>query len=145
MNARAQQMIAEARAWLGTPWRHQGRVKGHGVDCVGFVALVGRDAGLIDVDEAANYGRRPDGVTLRARLDAHLEPVSLDALAPGVIVLMATDGVPDHVGLITDYPGAPGELALIHAYVVARKVVEHRLDDAWRRRIVGAYRVPEAA
>ena len=62
-------------------------------------------------------------------------------LQPGDVVLIAFDGVETHVGLIGDYP-IDGELSLIHAYIGARKVVEHRLDAQWRSRIVGAYRVP---
>ncbi len=30
-------VIAEARTWLGTPWHHQASVKGVGCDCIGFV------------------------------------------------------------------------------------------------------------
>ena len=48
-------IIAEARAWIGTPYRHQARCKGVGCDCLGLVRGVwralhgeraGGDAGL---------------------------------------------------------------------------------------------------
>jgi hypothetical protein len=29
---------------------------------------------------------------------------------------------------------------IVHAYASVRKVVENRVDDKWRARIVGAYR-----
>ena len=27
-------VVAEAESWLGTPYHHEARIKGHGVDCV---------------------------------------------------------------------------------------------------------------
>ena len=35
-----QDVVAEARRWLGTPWRHQARLRGVGVDCGGLVVCV---------------------------------------------------------------------------------------------------------
>ena len=42
---------------------------------------------------------------------------------------------PQHVALITDK-------GIIHSYSGVGKVVEHALDESWRRRIVAAYRYP---
>lgn len=143
VDPRAAALLAEARGWIGTPWRHQGRTKGVGVDCVGFVIEVARAVGVLSVDEAANYRRRPDGVTLPAKLDAYLARKPTSALAPADIVMIRTDAVADHVAFVGDYPA--GGLTLLHAYLPMRRVVEHRLDAAWRRRIVAAYALPEVA
>ena len=35
-------IVAEARAWIGTPYRHQGSLKGIGCDCLGLVRGVWR-------------------------------------------------------------------------------------------------------
>ena len=35
--AKRLEIVAEARTWLGTPYRHQGAVKGRAVDCVNMV------------------------------------------------------------------------------------------------------------
>ena len=35
-------VVRMARTWLGTPYHHQGRVKGAGVDCGGLVIGVAR-------------------------------------------------------------------------------------------------------
>lgn len=40
-------VIAEARAWLRTPYHHMGRVKGAGVDCATLLAEVYANAGVI--------------------------------------------------------------------------------------------------
>lgn len=60
------------------------------------------------------------------------------ARLPGDILLMRFAGEPQHIAL---YTGA----TLIHSYASIRRVVEHRLDIKWARRIVQAYRIKEAA
>lgn len=40
-------VLEEARSWLRTPFHHEGRSKGHGVDCAMLLAEVYEHAGLI--------------------------------------------------------------------------------------------------
>lgn len=42
-----ERVVAEANDWLGTPWRHYGRVKHVGVDCAMFPLMVYSACGLI--------------------------------------------------------------------------------------------------
>lgn len=44
---------------------------------------------------------------------------------------------PNHVGIIGEHRGG---LTLIHAHAPDKQVVEMRLDDVWRNRIVEVYR-----
>jgi uncharacterized protein YijF (DUF1287 family) len=57
---------------------------------------------------------------------------------PGDIALMRFVREPHHVGIIGDY--AHGGLSLIHCYGEVGKVVEHRLNETWRGRILEVYR-----
>lgn len=142
-------IVAEARTWLRTRWRHQGRVKRNdaypgAVDCVGLLVGVARGVGLssLYVDQT-NYPPSPDGVRLRATLEALLRPYPNPAeLVPGLVLLFrrAADSFPCHVGLTGSYPG--GGVSLIHAYIEAWAVVEHRLDESWENLIVGVYCFP---
>lgn len=44
-------VLAEASTWQGTPWHHQGGIKGVGVDCAFFLVRVFHAVGLIpDID-----------------------------------------------------------------------------------------------
>lgn len=122
-------VIAEARAWAGTRWHHQGRSRA-GVDCVGLVIKVAHALGLSAFD-IADYARQPDPAMMRALLAEHMEPIAKPE--PGDVLLMRFEKEPQHVAIMTDR-------GIIHAYAQARKVVEHRLDSLWRGRIVGAYR-----
>ena len=139
-------IIAAARSWLGTPWRHQGRLKGVAVDCGGLILGVGRELGLIDLEVRA-YGRIPDGQQLRTLCEQHLVRKaaaglgsSSEAVAqpmmPGDVLLMRFTRHPQHLAIIGDR-GEP--FSLIHAYADAGACVEHVADPKWRRRIVAAY------
>lgn len=149
------QIVQAARGWLGTRFVHQGRLKKTaqhqgGCDCLGLLVGVakelramtiraGRPTYLAECD-CADYGRIPDGAQLKEALNDLLETIPLTALAPGDVILLAMDGNPQHLAMISDYPG--GTLGMIHAFLPARKVVEHRLDDVWRKRIIASYRLP---
>ena len=54
-------------------------------------------------------------------------------MLPGDLLLMRFAGEPQHLAVFT------GE-TIIHAYQATGRVVEHSLDDKWRRRIVRVYR-----
>ena len=57
----------------------------------------------------------------------------LDAVQPGDVLWLSFAGEPRHVGFATD-------IGLLHAWAKPGRVVEHRLDAAWRRRIRSAWR-----
>jgi NlpC/P60 family putative phage cell wall peptidase len=129
---RTSTMIAAARSCLGTPFHHQGRSPGVGLDCIGLIVIALRAAGFT-VHDRADYGRRPDGKSLVAALHAHgAHPVP--TLAAGDIVLFRYDGQPQHAALAT------GPDRMIHSFAPAGKVVETALGAYWRRRLIGIYR-----
>lgn len=129
-----EQFVAEARDWLGTPYQHQGRLKGTACDCIGLVIGVSRAVGL-DIPDAPDYGRRPDG-RLCGALEAHLARIALQEAKGGDVLLFAWHATPIHVAILTDADH------FIHAYLPNRRVVESRLDEKTRRHVVAAYRIP---
>jgi cell wall-associated NlpC family hydrolase len=128
-------IVAAARGWLGTPWVHQGRSKGQGVDCAGLVIGVAHELGLSTFD-VTGYSRQPDGSSLQGYCDAHLDQVLV--ARPGDVALMRFADEPQHLAIFGDY--VHGGLSLVHAYMRARAVVEHGLDDLWRSRVLAVYR-----
>lgn len=128
-------IVCQARACLGTPFRHQGRRAGRGLDCVGLAAHVGRRLGLVAYDHLA-YGRVPPKGALEQHLAAAgLCKIPVAGARPGDLYLIAFDRSPQHLAIKTD-------IGIIHAYLAVRRVVEHRLDDEWRARIAAAYAFP---
>jgi NlpC/P60 family putative phage cell wall peptidase len=148
-------IVKEARTWIGTPFHHQGRMKGAGCDCIGMVlgALhragarsrvrdsAGNPIAFTDFDQT-DYAPDPNSQRLKETLDRHLEPVNLDKIAPGDVLLFRVIHLPQHVGIVADHP--MGGLSLIHAYSAAGKVVEETLSHSWITRVIASYRVPPA-
>jgi cell wall-associated NlpC family hydrolase len=129
-------LVQTARQYLGVPFRHRGRTFA-GLDCAGLLWRSYADHGVI-LPDIRIYGREPHKNGLEAAVVAAFG-VALDrAPEPGDILLMRFEREPHHLGLVGNY--AHGGLSLIHAYGTAGKVVEHRLDDTWRGRIVAVYR-----
>jgi cell wall-associated NlpC family hydrolase len=130
-------IVAEARSWIGTPFRHQGRLKGVGVDCAGLVIEVGRALGL-DVHDETGYAAVPDGVSMQRSCDAQMGRI--ERYGHGDVVLFSFGRHPQHLGIVADY--ASGGNSLIHAYAPNGRVVETIFDGIWIRRTVQAYRYP---
>lgn len=126
-------IVAQARTWLGTPFQHQGRIKGHGVDCGGLLIGVGRELGLA-VPETPAYSMSPDPALIADALARWCVAIRRVEMAPGDIGLFSFAGEPRHVGIFSD-------IGLIHAWAKPGGVVEHRLDDVWLHRLRGVWRI----
>jgi len=98
-------VVAEARAWIGTPYVHQASVQGAGCDCLGLVRGVWR----------ALYGAEPEAVPaytpdwsepqgaeiLFAAARRHMRPVQGVWLPGQVLLFRMRDGaVAKHLGLM---------------------------------------------
>ena len=130
-------IVAEARLWIDTPFVHQGRVLGVGVDCAGLIICVGNALQLLDYDETG-YPPKPDGVSLQRSCDAQL--IRIDDYRLGDVVLFRFGAEPQHLAIVGDY--AFGGFSIIHAYAPNKRVIETTFDAIWKRRIVQAYRYP---
>ncbi|WP_241239021.1 C40 family peptidase [Burkholderia stagnalis] len=126
--------VAEARTWMHTPFKAQGRIKGVGVDCGGLVVCVAKHFELTQFD-VTGYRLRM-GPALVAYCEEHMQRIPIEWAEPGDVLLFAWNGKPSHIAILTerDY--------IIHAYAPNREVVEHRLDGIMRSLIFRAYRVP---
>lgn len=140
----------QARTWIGTDFRHQGRSKKNkkfngGTDCIGLVVGVATELGvtngkgqlLKDLDQT-NYSKLGMGNKLVDILDKNMDKV--DFILPGDVLLFRLMGQPQHVGIVGI---REGELSLIHSYQGHNKVVEHHLSDKWLNRIISIYRFRE--
>jgi NlpC/P60 family putative phage cell wall peptidase len=132
------ELIEAARHYLGTPFTHQGRMRGVGVDCVGLVACAAADAGIELPDVPRSYGRTPDG-SLERELARYCERVlHVGLVQPGDLLLFRIYSLrPRHVAIVTQAE----PLAMIHAYQGADTVAEHLVDDWWRARLHSVWRL----
>jgi len=125
-------VVAEAKTWVGTPFLHQGRIKGRGVDCVGLVIGVAHELKLAEYVEVA-YGRMPDPVRMGSLLNQYLDKIPRSKAQPGDILWMRFSRSPTHVAILS-------HSGIIHSYSEIGKCIEHRLDSVWESRIVGCYK-----
>lgn len=130
------QVVAEARRWIGTPFHHQGRLRGVGVDCVGLIVGVAVALG-IDVRDRAAYPRLPYRGELTRALAEQLVHIEIGEACPADVLELAWQPARQsmHVALLTEH-------GILHATEEIGSVVEHRLDDVWRSRIRAAWRFP---
>lgn len=124
--------MAAARAYLGVPYKHQGRNR-RGLDCIGLMIRVGHDLGLSDFD-IDGYARVPSGYKMAQQIAEVCERIPANTAQPGDMIHLAFQRQPQHLALLTD-------IGMIHADNT-RGVVEHVLDAQWRARIRGWYRLP---
>lgn len=129
-------IIAEARSWLGTPYRHQGRLKGVAVDCAGVIIGVGKACGCMPTDGSADitgYSREPDPVKMRTALRSLLDPIPLAEIGPACVAWMRGVERPQHLGIVSE------RNTLIHA-VNGKGCEELPIESKEQFRIIAAYR-----
>jgi len=134
-------IVAEARAWIGTPYRHQASLKGIGCDCLGLVRGVWRncigDEPEVPPPYAPDWAEAGGRETLAAAAHRHLVPVARDDAAPGDVLLFRwREGfVAKHVAIASD------GRTMIHAHDGAA-VCEIAVAPWWRRRLAYVFRFP---
>ena len=132
-------IVEAARRCIGTPYHHQARKPGVGLDCVGLVVCTGQSVGALGAGfDVRGYRRVPDGFSLMHHLDEQLDPIERADMGPGDVICVAFDGYPQHIGVLGDY--AHGGLSIIHASSSAGRVIETRLLFSAAMRFVAAFR-----
>ena len=130
-------IIAEARSWLGTPFRHQGFKKGVGCDCSGFIRGVLEAVMGFKYEDAWNYPHRPHAPALIELLNKYFTKIPISDMQPGDVLLFKIDNNPQHMAIKTDR-------GMIHAYARGpRKVEEVSFASPWPERLVGCWRVAD--
>jgi cell wall-associated NlpC family hydrolase len=128
--------IETARGFLGTPFHHQGRLPGVGLDCAGLVVCAARAHGY-EVADVQGYASTPSqGLFTKALLD-HCDPIAQADILPGDLMMFAFKSEPQHIAIVSGI----NPLTLLHAYAAVRSVVEHHLDAAWQSRLCACYRL----
>jgi NlpC/P60 family putative phage cell wall peptidase len=133
-------VVAAARAFLGTPYRHQASLAGAGCDCLGLLRGVWR--ALYGAEPLAMPPYRADmrdplnAGALRAAAERFLQ-VETGPMAAGQVVLFRLGHLaePRHCGILV----TPERF--IHAQE-RLGVVEANLTEAWARRVSGRFRFP---
>lgn len=140
-------IVNEARRWKGTPFVHQGRILGKGVDCVGFGIKIRENlTGKKDI-YPKNYSHNPETWTMKQDMDNELIIKDKDNIQIGDVLLLNTINSPNpnieahHLAVVVPY--SEKSFGIIHCGNRIGKVIEHRLDDKWFKMIERVYQLPE--
>jgi NlpC/P60 family putative phage cell wall peptidase len=131
---RRNQIVAEARSWLGTPYHHQAALKGIGCDCIGLLrGIFAAFGGTVDLpaDYSPSWHVHRAEERLRDGLRRYGQEVPLLSARPGDILLFGIGkGPAAHGAVLVE------DSVIIHAYAEAGVVIASRLTGrwlAWRR------------
>lgn len=135
----ADDVVAAARVFLGTPYRHQAATPGAGCDCLGllrgvWLALYGAEPMAVppyraDMRDPHNAG------ALRQAAERLLVAEARPLAAGQVLLFRLGAGEPKHCGILVSTE------RFIHAQE-RLGVVEANLTDGWARRVWGRFRFP---
>lgn len=140
-------VVAAARRWLGTPYRHQASVLGQGADCLGLVRGVWRevigDEPQVPPPYGADWAEVGGEETLLTAARRWLIEIPVEQAGRGDVLLfrMAVGAPAKHCAILSEVGGP--EPRMIHAYW-GRAVVESWMGNWWRRRLATAFAWPQA-
>ncbi|MEL6208712.1 MAG: NlpC/P60 family protein [Pseudomonadota bacterium] len=141
----ADRVVAVARRWVGTPYRHQASLEGIGADCLGLVRGIWREVVGAEPEAVpaytADWAESREGERLMAATARVMRAVPAASARPGDVLLfrMKARGVAKHLGILA--AGTPEAGRLIHAYA-GHAVCETAIGPAWARRLAGCFRFP---
>lgn len=132
-------MIAEkALAYIGTPFVHQARVPGHGLDCVGVFVCAARECG-IPIEDFTTYGRDSDPVTLLSRFKKDFNQIQFEDRVKDDVLLfwILNRELPQHIGILIDPDN------FVHAYgnEFRGKVRVESVSPRWEKKIHSIWRL----
>lgn len=128
--------IKFARECIGTPFKHQGRIRKKGMDCPGPLIHVMKRYGLA-FNDGRGYPRVPYQGMLEAIMDnqPHVKKINKFDYEVGDFLLMRFRKDPQHLAILSF------DEKIIHSYSGIGKVVEHQCDGFWIKRVVSVYRI----
>lgn len=127
--ATREQVIAEARKWIGTPYHHAANVLGHGVDCGMMMIEVYSAVGLCEWFDPRPYSRTFHLHQRNEWYDAYcnmkLNPV--ESPLPGDMALFKIGRLYAHGAIVVDWP------TIIHAHAFEGMVLESDISRGYLR------------
>lgn len=136
----ALEVLLEAKTWINTPYVHQARLKGVGVDCLGVIIGVGKNLALTQYDDCNDYGMIPLGNKMKKMLEDHPDLISIEPSKKqiGDIGLFTFSRFPQHLGIISD-------VGVIHSSQEMKRCLETQLSANSDMRLIAIYRFAKVA
>ena len=135
------EIVARARAWIGTPYHHQASCRTVGADCLGLVRGVWCEIYGCDAETPPAYSRdwaeASGAETLLAAAGRHLQPIAIARADAGDVVVFRL-----RAGLVAKHAAIMlTKSSFVHAMEGA-PACEVALTAWWQRRMAGAFSFP---
>ena len=134
-NSVGNEVAARAAALIDTPWHHQGRLPGIGIDCIGLVTVIAKQRNY-PIEDRTDYGRDPAGSDLEDGLNRYFVslPASEEPIEGDIMLFEHPRTHRQHIAIRT-------VAGLIHARAGKDgKVKEEPYADKWLHNLKGVYR-----
>jgi cell wall-associated NlpC family hydrolase len=135
-------LVKQARSWVGTPFKYQGRLKQVGCDCLGLIVGIARELNLkartgnpLHEYDIRDYSSDPNTRVLQENLASLLWTSPCPVV--GALVLMSFAGNPQHLGILCEHEICG--FGLIHADITKHQVIEHGLTSEYAASIQAIY------
>lgn len=145
MGTQDTRIVAAARGWIGTPYRHQASCRGAGTDCLGLLRGVWREVLGGEPETPPPYSMdwsepaRVEALWQAAARHLCAKPLTQEAAGDVLLFRMRDGSVAKHLGIVGEVGAKP---TFIHAYS-GHAVVESPLSAPWRRRIAARFTFPQ--
>lgn len=127
-----QRIVDAALSYVGTPFRHQGRVPHVGLDCAGLCICAARDAGLA-ISDWTSYGTPPNPNVLMRELEHRCVLVTQEWMPGDILLFNRRWTLPMHFAIYD------GEGGMIHA--LAKSGTTHQpIGTTYRKRLHSVWR-----
>ena len=141
MKPSANEIVGAARAWLGTPYRHQASTPGAGCDCLGLVRGVWRTVYGVEPAALPNYSadwrEAGRGGGLPEAAEALMQRAEGEPRTGQLVLFRLQRSLPPrHCGIMVS-----GE-RFIHAQE-GLGVVEANMSESWRKRVAAVFEFPD--
>lgn len=139
----AADVVREALAWVGTPYRHQGSRKGIGCDCLGLVRGVWRALYGVDAERpgpyAQDWAEAGGAEVFLAAMRRNMREVDARPPQAGDVLLFRwRPHLPaKHAGILVS------EVCFVHAYETGGAVAKSAFVPQWRGRVAAAFSFPD--
>lgn len=137
-------IIKEALDWVNTPFLHQARVKGQGVDCAQLTLGIALNVGLVSRSDVIKVPQYPIQLAnLREEILLHTlesfgcEEIKLEKAKPGDILVFKYGRIHSHLGILIE------KNRFVHAFAKGSKIVCCAwLTSEYAQRVSKAYKFP---
>ena len=141
----SQEIVDRARSWIGTKFKHQGRIKksnqdAGGCDCLGLIMgldIITKNGKPLKLFDQHCYPKLLTSNILLDQLNLLLESTEITRIQVGDLLLLRVNNWPQHLAIIS----AIDPITIIHSYIQVRKIIEQHLSEEWKKNIVAIYKI----